>query len=451
MQVHFIAIGGSVMHNLAIALQKKGYTVTGSDDKIFDPSYSNLKKHNLLPDKEGWDTTNIHTGLDAVILGMHAKPDNPELLKAKGLGVKIYSFPEYLYEQTKTKKRVVIGGSHGKTTITSMVMHVLRENNISFDYMVGSQIAGFETMVHLDEENEIAVFEGDEYLSSPIDERPKFHLYKPHVALISGISWDHINVFPTYQNYKEQFSVFIDKIEPDGSLIYYKNDQTVNEIVQNSRENLKKIPYSAPDYVQKNEQTFILNEQGEIPLKVFGRHNLANIEGARLICEQIGLNSDVFYKTIQSFKGASKRLQLIAENKTSKVYLDFAHAPSKVKATVNAVREQYPSRKLIAGLELHTFSSLTLDFLKQYNGTMDEADYSFIFYNPKTIEQKGLKMITPEDIKNAFGSQKIRVHTDIDQFLHYINALKIEEKVVLLMSSGNFCDIDIEKEAEQLL
>ncbi len=451
MQVHFIAIGGSVMHNLAIALHKKGYTVTGSDDKIFDPSYSNLKKHNLLPDKQGWDAANIHAGLDAVILGMHAKPDNPELLKANELGVKIYSFPEYLYEQTKTKKRVVIGGSHGKTTITSMVMHVLRENNIRFDYMVGSQIAGFDTMVHLDEENEIAIFEGDEYLSSPIDERPKFHLYKPHIALISGISWDHINVFPSFQIYKEQFSTFIDKIEPDGSLIYYKSDHTVNEIVQNSREDLRKIPYSAPDYIQKNEQTFILTEQGEFPLKIFGRHNLANTEGARLICEQIGLKSDRFYESIQNFKGASKRLQLIGENESSKVYLDFAHAPSKVKATVNAVRDQYPATKLIAGLELHTFSSLTLDFLKQYNGTMDEADYSFIFYNPKTIEQKGLKMITPEDIKNAFGSQKIRVHTDIDQFLHDINALKIEEKVVLLMSSGNFGDINIEKEAEQLL
>ena len=451
MQVHFIAIGGSVMHNLAIALHKKGFTVTGSDDKIFDPSYSNLKKHNLLPDKEGWDTNNIHTGLDAVILGMHAKPDNPELLTAQKAGMKIYSFPEYLYEQTKTKKRVVIGGSHGKTTITSMVMHVLRENNISFDYMVGSQIAGFDTMVHLDEDNEIAIFEGDEYLSSPIDERPKFHLYKPHIALISGISWDHINVFPSFQTYKDQFSVFIDKIEPEGSLIFYKSDQTVNEIVQDSREDLKKIPYSAPDYVQKNEQTFIFTKQGEIPLKVFGRHNLANIEGARLICEQIGLNSDVFYKTIQSFKGASKRLQLISENETSKVYLDFAHAPSKVKATVNAVREQYPTKKLIAGLELHTFSSLTFDFLKQYNGTLDEADYSFIFYNPKTIEQKGLKMITPEDIKNAFGSQKIRVHTDIDQFLHGINALKIKKKVILLMSSGNFGGVNIEKTAKQLL
>ena len=451
MQVYFIAIGGSVMHNLAIALQNKGYTVTGSDDKIFDPSYSNLKKHGLLPNKEGWDTNNIHAGLDAVILGMHAKPDNPELIKANELGVKIYSFPEYLYEQTKTKKRVVIGGSHGKTTITSMVMHVLRENNINFDYMVGSQIAGFDTMVYLDEENEIAVFEGDEYLSSPIDERPKFHLYKPHVALISGISWDHVNVFPTFQNYKEQFSVFIDKIESDGSLIYYKNDQIVNEIVQNSRGDIKKIPYNAPDYVQKNEQNFILTAQGEIPLKVFGGHNMANIEGARLICEQIGLKSDMFYKSIQSFKGAFKRLQLIGENEKSKVYLDFAHAPSKVKATVNAVKEKYPARKLIAGLELHTFSSLTIDFLKQYYGTMDEADYSFIYYNPKTVEQKGLKMITPEDIKNAFGAQKMRVHRDIDQFMKEINDIEIEEKVVLLMTSGNFGGVNMEKTGKQLL
>ncbi|MGM0496940.1 MAG: UDP-N-acetylmuramate--L-alanine ligase [Bacteroidota bacterium] len=451
MQVHFIAIGGSVMHNLAIALHKKGYTVSGSDDKIFDPSYNNLKKHNLLPAKEGWDKNKIHTNLDAVILGMHAKPNNPELIKARELGVKIYSFPEYLYEQTKTKRRVVIGGSHGKTTITSMVMHVLRDNDINFDYMVGSQISGFDTMVHLNEENEIAVFEGDEYLSSPIDERPKFHLYKPHVALISGISWDHINVFPTFQNYKNQFSIFIDKTEPQGTLIYYKDDQTVNEIVQNSRADLKKIAYSAPNYVQKDAQTSILTEQGEIPLKVFGGHNMANIEGARLICEQIGLKSDMFYKSIQTFRGASKRLQLIGENETSKVYLDFAHAPSKVKATVNAVREQYPDRKLIAGLELHTFSSLTFDFLKQYYGTMDEADYSFIYYNPETIKQKGLKMITPEDIKNAFGSQKIRVHSDIDQFLQDISEPETEEKVVLLMSSGNFGDINMEKTGKQLV
>jgi UDP-N-acetylmuramate: L-alanyl-gamma-D-glutamyl-meso-diaminopimelate ligase len=451
MQVHFIAIGGSVMHNLAIALHKKGYTITGSDDSIFDPSYSKLKAYGLLPQTEGWNTDKIHTNLDAVILGMHAKPDNPELQKAKELGLKIYSFPEYLYEQTKDKKRVVIGGSHGKTTITSMVMHVMRENNISFDYMVGSQISGFETMVHLDQNNEIAVFEGDEYLSSPIDERPKFHQYKPHVALLSGIAWDHINVFPTFENYKKQFSVFIEKIETAGSLIYYKEDKALNNIVQNSREDIQKIPYQTPTYTYRNEQSFLMTGEGEIPLHVFGRHNLSNIEGARLICHQAGIDDKAFYKSIQTFEGASKRLQLIRENNHSKVFLDFAHAPSKVKATVDAAKEQYPDKKLIAALELHTFSSLTAEFLHQYKGTMEKADHAIVYYNPKAIEHKGLKMIEPEEVKKAFGGSNIKVFTDIYEVMEEIQLLNVSEKIILVMSSGNLGGLKIEQAADDLL
>ncbi len=451
MQVHFIAIGGSVMHNLAIALHKKGYTITGSDDSIFDPSYSKLQKYGLLPQTEGWNADKIHPKLDAVILGMHAKTDNPELQKAKELGLKIYSFPEYLYEQTKDKKRVVIGGSHGKTTITSMVMHVLRENNIPFDYMVGSQISGFETMVHLDKNNEIAVFEGDEYLSSTIDKRPKFHLYKPHIALISGIAWDHINVFPTFENYKKQFSAFIDQIKTNGSLVYYQEDETLNNIVQNRREDLKKIAYKTPTYTYKNEQSLLHTGEDDIPLQVFGRHNLTNIEGARLICNRLGIEDKAFYRSIQSFEGASKRLQLIRENEHSKVFLDFAHAPSKVKATVEAVKEQYPEKTLITALELHTFSSLNSDFLSQYEGTMKKADYAFVYYNPKAIEHKGVEMIKPKDVKHAFGNSNMNVFTDIGELLKGIQALKIQEKIVLIMSSGNLGGLNIEQVSDRFI
>ncbi len=374
MKIHFIAVGGAVMHNMAIALHQKGYEITGSDDEIFEPSRSRLRKYGILPDKRGWNTEKITTDLDGVILGMHARDGNPELEEARKLGLQIQSFPEFLYEQTRDKTRVVIGGSHGKTTITSMIMHVLKFHDLSFDYMVGSIVEGFETMVGLSESSEIAVFEGDEYLSSALDRRPKFHLYKPHVALISGIAWDHMNVFPTYENYLEQFRIFIDKTEVGGTLIYSADDPEVTNLVKSSGRLLDYIPYRVHPNTIREGKTFLLDNEQEISVSVFGQHNMQNINGAKLVCETLGIKNEMFYEAIQNFTGAGKRMQLLQENEQTAIYLDFAHAPSKVRATTSALKEQYPESWLTAVLELHTFSSLNADFLPLYEATMLSAD-----------------------------------------------------------------------------
>ncbi|HLN72858.1 MAG TPA: Mur ligase family protein, partial [Prolixibacteraceae bacterium] len=384
MRVHFIAIGGSAMHNLAIALHKKGYHVTGSDDEVFEPSKSRLKKLGLLPEREGWFEENITPELDAVILGMHARQDNPELLRAQELGLKIFSYPEYLYEQTKDKIRVVVGGSHGKTTITSMILHVLGYNGLKFDYMVGAQLEGFDTMVSLSEDAKIAVFEGDEYLSSPIDLRPKFHLYFPNIALLSGIAWDHINVFPTFPFYVEQFQKFVDMIQPNGSLIYYEGDENLRQIAANGREDIDKLPYWSHDSVIENGITYLVTDGKKIKLRIFGEHNLQNISGAQLVCCQLGLTDEQFYSAIAEFKGASRRLEVLAEKEDCVIFNDFAHSPSKLKATTEAVKKQFPDRKLVACLELHTFSSLKKDFLPQYKNCMNAADQAIVYFNPHT-------------------------------------------------------------------
>ena len=394
MNVHFIAIGGSVMHNLAIALHKKGYNVSGSDDEIFEPSRSRLDRYGLLPDKQGWDLGKITPDLDTVILGMHAMDGNPELEKARNLRLQIQSFPEFLYDQTRDKTRVVIGGSHGKTTITSMIMHVLKFHDLSFDYMVGSIVEGFETMVGLSESSEIAVFEGDEYLSSALDRRPKFHLYKPHIALISGIAWDHMNVFPTYENYLEQFRIFIDKTEPGGSLIYSADDPEVTTLVKSSSRLLDYIPYRVHPNTIIEGKTYLLDVEKEMPVSVFGQHNMQNINGAKLVCETLGINNEMFYDAIQNFTGAGKRMQLLQENEQTDIYLDFAHAPSKVRATTSALKEQYPERWLTAVMELHTFSSLNADFLPLYEATMLAADKAIVYFNPETVAHKKLPEIS---------------------------------------------------------
>jgi len=354
MNIHFIAIGGSAMHNLAIALHQKGYSVSGSDDAIFEPSKSRLDKRGLLPEEYGWFPEKITSKLNAVILGMHAKPDNPELLKAQELGLKIYSYPEFLYEQSKNKTRVVIGGSHGKTTITSMILHVLNYHEIKVDFMVGAQLEGFDTMVHLTSENEFIVLEGDEYLSSPIDMRPKFHLYKPNIALLSGIAWDHINVFPTFQNYVEQFEIFTNSITNGGIMVYNEVDTVVKNVVENSDNTIKKYPYKTPEFRIENGTTYIDTPEGEMPLEIFGVHNLQNMAGAKWICQHMGVGEDEFYEAISTFKGASKRLEKITENETTVVFKDFAHSPSKVQATTDAVKKQYEDRKVLACLESHT-------------------------------------------------------------------------------------------------
>ena len=444
MRVHFIAVGGSAMHNLAIALHQKGYQVTGSDDAIFEPSKSRLQKHGLLPETIGWNANNITNDLDAVILGMHAKADNPELLKAQELGVNIYSYPEYLFEQSKLKSRVVIGGSHGKTTITSMVLHVLHYHDKEVDYMVGAQLEGFETMVHLTEENDFMVLEGDEYLSSPIDLRPKFHLYQPTVALLSGIAWDHINVFKTLEDYEEQFKIFIDQITPGGILIYNEEDSTVKRLAEASENQIRKIPYNTPEYTVEDGETYIETNEGPMPLEIFGAHNLSNLAGAKWICQNMAIDEDDFYEAIASFKGASKRLEKIAESSTSVAYKDFAHSPSKVSATTKAVKNQFPTRKLVACLELHTYSSLNAEFLKQYQGALNSADEAVVFYSPEAVAIKQLDAVSEEQIKRAFNQSNLKVYTNPTAFKEYLFSQQFDNKTLLLMSSGNYGGLDLE-------
>ncbi|MFZ4799091.1 MAG: UDP-N-acetylmuramate--L-alanine ligase, partial [Bacteroidia bacterium] len=386
MNIHFISIGGAVMHNMAIALHKKGYKITGSDDEIYEPATSRLAKYGILPNKMGWDVNNIHLGLDAIILGMHARKDNPEMLKAQELGIKIYSFPEYMYEQTKDKLRIIVGGSHGKTTTTAMILHVLQACNIEFDYLVGSMLAGFETMVGLSETSKIAVFEGDEYLTSALDLRPKFHVYKGDVGIITGIAWDHINVFPTFDFYVEQFKIFVEALPQNGSIIYSANDEEVSKLIAQSNILAKKVPYLTPSFEVRNGVVYVKINEQEIALKFFGTHNLQNMMAAMYACETAGVTNEQFFKAIQSFKGTAKRLETIFENENAMIIRDFAHAPSKLKATVNAVRELNPERKLIAVYELHTFSSLNKDFLPQYKKSMQAADVKAVLYSKHALE-----------------------------------------------------------------
>lgn len=456
MNVHLIAIGGSAMHNMAIAMHKKGFVVTGSDDEILEPSKSRLEKLSLLPENEGWDVTKIHSGLDAVILGMHARIDNPELIKAQELGLKIYSYPEYIYEQTKDKIRIVIGGSHGKTTITAMILHVLNFHKIDCDYLVGAQLEGFDTMVKLTKEAKIAVIEGDEYLSSPIDRRPKFHLYKPDIAILSGIAWDHINVFPTFDKYVEQFKIFVDLIEPNGSIIYCELDDEVKKVCETVRSDIKKFPYSIPEHTIEKGLTVLRAKSQEernknVPLQIFGEHNLMNLNGARLVCNQINVSDEQFYEAIQSFTGAAKRLEVIKKNAVTAVYKDFAHSPSKLKATTQAVKKQFPDRKLIACMELHTFSSLNEDFLKEYNGSMALADEAVVYFNPHTIEHKKLKPITEDQVKQAFGGNNVKVYTDSKIMLSDLLKMNFSAKNLLMMSSGNFDGIDFKDLGEKIV
>lgn len=439
------------MHNLAIALHKKGNIVSGSDDEVFNPAKDRLKALGLLPKKFGWYEASITKDIDAIILGMHAKEDNPELIEARKLGLKIFSFPEYLFEQTKNKKRIVIGGSHGKTTITSIVMHVLKYNNIEFDYMVGAQIDGFETMVGLSDKSEIAVFEGDEYLSSSIDKRPKFHLYKPHIALLTGIAWDHINVFPSFENYLNQFRLFVDLIEENGKLIYFNNDKSLREIVQNVNESIEKISYNTHLYESKTDSTSLIHNNLKTNVQLFGEHNMQNIQGAKFVCNEIGLTDVQFYNAISSFKGAAKRLQLIASNSNTKIYQDFAHAPSKLVATINAMKSRFKNHKLIACMELHTYSSLNKKFLKQYKNSMNNADHAIVFYNPEAVKLKKLEEIEIDFIAKSFNHKNLVIYSNSDELKEYL--LKVDKKNtnILLMSSGNFGGINLSELAHELL
>lgn len=442
MQIHFIAIGGSAMHNLAMALQAKGYQITGSDDTVFEPSKSRLEAKDLLPNEFGWFPEKITKGLDAVVLGMHAKADNPELLKAQELGVKIYSYPEFLYEQSKNKTRVVIGGSHGKTTVTSMILHVMHYHERELDYMVGAQLDGFDTMVHLTDDNDFIVLEGDEYLSSPIDRRPKFHLYKPNIALLTGIAWDHINVFPTFENYVEQFKIFADSMSRGGILVYNEEDLTVKQVAEEATAPTRKHAYTTAAYSVENGKTLLETPEGPMPIEIFGAHNLNNLAGAKWICQHMGVDEDEFYEAISTFKGASKRLEKITENNNAVVYKDYAHSPSKVSATTKAVKNQYPDRKLVACLELHTYSSLNAEFLDQYEGALDVADKAIVFYSPDAVQIKQLDEVKAEQINEAFKRDDLVIFTNPADFKTYLYAQDFKDSVLLLMSSGNYGGLD---------
>lgn len=444
MRVHFIAIGGAAMHNLAIALKINGFEVTGSDDLIAEPSKSRLLNHHLLPAHIGWDANLITPKIDAIILGMHARIDNPELLKAQELGIKIYSYPDYIYQQSINKTRIVVGGSHGKTTITSMILHVLNHYKKDFDYLVGAQIDGFDNMVKLSDAP-IIVIEGDEYLASPIDRRPKFHIYKPHVAIISGIAWDHINVFPTFENYVKQFDLFIDTIAQNGALIYCAEDTIVLDLVDSKETNLKLFPYTTPNFEIIEGQTFLVNGLEKTSLQIFGRHNLLNLNAAKLACKQIGINDVDFYEAIKTFTGAAKRLEVVGKNTHSTIFKDFAHSPSKLVATIAAVKEQYPERKLIACLELHTFSSLNKEFLYQYKNSMNQADTAIIYLDNETFAHKGLKPFTTNDIKVSFNLNNVILFNNKEEFCNYLYALTLKNNNLLMMSSGNFGSLNLKK------
>ncbi len=433
------------MHNLALALHNKGYQVTGSDDAIFEPSKSRLEKKGLLPAEMGWFPEKITADIEAIILGMHAKADNPELLKAQELGLKIYSYPEFLYEQSKNKTRVVIGGSHGKTTITSMILHVMHYHNIEVDYMVGAQLEGFDTMVHLTHENDFIVLEGDEYLSSPIDRRPKFHLYQPNIALLSGIAWDHINVFPTFDNYVEQFEIFVNQITKGGILVYNEEDVTVKKVAEESTNPIRKIPYTTPTYTVEDGTTLLDTPEGPMPIEVFGAHNLNNLAGAKWICQNMGVDEADFYEAIASFKGASKRLEKIAEGKGKVAYKDFAHSPSKVSATTKAVKNQYPDRKLIACLELHTYSSLNAEFLKEYQGALDAADVAVVFYSPDAVKIKQLEEVTYDQIAQSFQREDLIIYTNPADFKNFLFSQDFDNSALLLMSSGNYGGLNFDE------
>lgn len=448
-KIHFIAIGGSAMHNLAIALSRKGMQVSGSDDEIFEPSRTRLEKQGILPNEIGWFPEKISPDVSAVIVGMHAREDNPELVRAKELGLPIFSYPEYLFEQSKEKKRLVIGGSHGKTTITSMLLHAVKENHVASDYMVGAQLEGYDCMVKITEDAPFMILEGDEYLSSPIDRRPKFHLYAPNVALLSGIAWDHINVFPTFDNYVEQFDLFCQKITPGGVLVYNEEDPEVKKLGEKYRSSLRCIAYRTPDYDVTETGTLLHWNGTSYPLRIFGAHNLQNLIGAMYLAGEMGIENDAFLRAMATFTGAGKRLQKVRETDTCVLYKDFAHSPSKLKATTKAVKEQFPHRTLVACMELHTFSSLKKEFLPQYLDAMEQADQAIVYFSPSVVAHKKLEPITREQVKTAFGGN-VLVLTETQEVLDFLRAQTWENAVLLMMSSGNFDGIDYEKLGEEL-
>ena len=432
------------MHSLALALHKKQYNISGSDDAIYEPSKSALEKEGLLPIRLGWFPEKITKELDAVILGMHAKKENPELQKARELNLKIYSYPEFLFELSKEKTRVVIGGSHGKTTITAMILHVMHYHGREIDYMLGAPVKGIEKTIHLSDDTDFMLIEGDEYPSSAIDLRPKFHLYQPNIALLSGIAWDHINMFPTLENYVQQFEIFINSIVKGGILVYNEEDETLKNLVDNTENQIRKHPYHTPEYHVEDGTTILETPEGDMPLEIFGKHNMNNLAGAKWVCQHMGIDEDDFYEAIIEFEGASRRLEKIFESDNGVIFKDFAHSPSKVKASTKAVKEQYANKKIIACLELHTFSSLNAEFIEQYKNTLAEADESIVFYTPEAIAQKQMQPISVEEIKNAFNAPGLDVISSTSALLEVLESKNLKNTVLLFMSSGTFGGLNLE-------
>ncbi|MGF7219217.1 UDP-N-acetylmuramate: L-alanyl-gamma-D-glutamyl-meso-diaminopimelate ligase [Spirosoma lacussanchae] len=450
--IHFISIGGSAMHNLALALHQQGYIVTGSDDEIYEPSRSRLQQQGLLPATIGWFPEKIHAELEAVIVGMHARKDNPELVRAQELGLPIFSYPEYIYQQSKQKQRVVIAGSHGKTTITSIVMHVLKYHNRQFDYLVGAQLNGFETMAKLSADAPLIVIEGDEYASSPVDSQPKFLHYHPHIALISGIAWDHVNLYPTWELYVDQFEMLAEAMPKGGILIFDESDDMLDVIGQKERADVNEIPYQAHPHTIVDGATFLITRQSkQIPVQIFGEHNMRNLSGALTVLDQIGITDDQFYEAISSFKGAAHRLEKVAQNGTRIVFRDFAHSPSKVEATTEAVKQQFPSKRLLAAFELHTYSSLNKTFLSQYKGSLDSADTAVVYFDVNTFAIKQLSPISPDDVKIAFERPDLTVLTDPADLEAYLSSQRDKADAFLFMSSGTFGGVNLETLSDQLI
>lgn len=450
--IHFIAIGGSVMHSLALALQQQGYVVTGSDDVIYEPSRTPLEQQGLLPTEMGWFPERVHPGLDAVIVGMHARPDNPELAKALQLGLPVFSYPEYVYQQSHHKQRVVIAGSHGKTTITSIILHVLRYYNRTFDYLIGEQFDGFETTVKLTTDAPIIIIEGDEYASSPIDRRPKFLHYQPHIALISGIAWDHVNIYPTWDEYVDPFELLAEAMPKAGILIFDESDDMLDVIGQKERADVTKIPYQLPASAIEDGQAYLLTKQNvKIPVSLFGEHNLKNMAGAMTVLDRLGITDEQFYVAISSFKGAGRRLELIAENKGRMVFRDSAHSPSKIEATTEAVKRQYSGRKLLAVVELPAFSNLNTVFLSQYKDSLQAADEAIVYVNPHELISIHSKPITPEDIIMAFNHSNLRVFNETVDLQFYLSQQREAAELFLLLSSATFGGLSIPFITNQLI
>lgn len=453
MKIHFIAIGGSVMHSLAIALKNQGHEVTGSDDHIFDPSRGRLSEAGLLPEKEGWFPDKLHAALDAVIVGMHAKEDNPELKKASELGLKLYSYPEFIYQHSINQQRIVVAGSHGKSTVSSMILHVLQTLGRDFDYVVGAVPKTLDSSVRLSQKAPVIIIEGDEYPTSPLDKTPKFLKYKHHIGVITGIAWDHYNVYPNYDEYVDQFRQFAESSPKAGALVYNKTDKPLDKLVKKAalRDDVLQLPYSVPKSKLKNGVTSLSSEVGTVPLKVFGEHNLLNIGAALEVCSRIGVPKEQFYKAISSFEGARLRLDLLGEAMNgTKVYRDFAHAPSKVKATVEAVKKQFGKQQLVACVELHTYSSLNKEFISQYKDTLKKADRAMVYYNPETVARKGLSPISAEELRKAFNNNSLEVFTDKDTLQASLTSQAWGGKNLLLMSSGNFDSLGLEALAKRL-